>query len=207
MRCAIMVGLRADDPTAGIRRPRSRSAGIYAWNDQDIAAFEAAHPIGGRARLALALLLYTAQRRSDVIRMGWQHVRDGVIHVRQGKTGRELRIPILAELQTVLDATPRDQMTFLVTRFGKPFSPVGFTNWFKGACRAAGLPEAASVHGLRKAALRRVAEADHGANVIAAISGHRSLREVARYTASADQLRMARQGIGAIAGTKTAKPG
>ena len=66
--------------------------------------------------------------------------------------------------------------------------------------RKAGLPEEASVHGLRKAACRRLAEAGCSANVIAAISGHKSLKEVSRYTAAADQGKMARQGIEAVSG-------
>jgi integrase len=112
MRHAVAVGLRADDPTAGIRCPTFRSAGFYTWTESDIAAFEARHPIGTPPRLALALLLYTAQRRSDVIKMGRQHIRDGLVHVRQGKTGAELVIPVHPDLQTVLDASPADQLTF-----------------------------------------------------------------------------------------------
>src|SRR5262249_29874304 len=80
MQQAITVELRVDDPTADVRGPKFRSEG---WTESDIAAFEGKHPPGSRARLALALLLYTAQRRADVIQMGRQHVRDGLIHVRQ----------------------------------------------------------------------------------------------------------------------------
>jgi integrase len=199
MRFAIMVGLRADDPTVGVQRPPRRSVGIYPWTEQDIAQFEAAHAVGTRERLALALLLHTAQRRGDVLRIGRQHVRNGLVEVRQQKTGKPLHVPVHPQLKAVLDATPLDQMTFLVTRFGKPFSPVGFTNWFKGACRKAGLPQAASVHGLRKAAARRLAEAGCTAPEIAAITGHASLREVQRYIASADQVRMARSAMRKVA--------
>jgi len=204
---AITVGLRADNPAAGVRSPKLRSGGFYTWTEEDIAHFEAKHPVGTRGRLALALLLYTAQRRADVIKLGRQHIRDGMIHVRQRKTGTMLAIPIHPELRAVLDATPSEHLTFLVTRRGRPFEPDAFTHWFKVECRAAGLPARASVHGLRKAACRRLAEAGCSANVIAAVSGHASLREVERYTKAADQARMARQGIEAIAGTKTAKPG
>ena len=43
-----------------------------------------------------------------------------------------------------------------------------------------------------------LAEAGCSANVIAAISGHKSLSEVQRYTAAADQLKMARKGMEAM---------
>jgi hypothetical protein len=39
-----------------------KTQGFRTWTEEDIAAFEATHPIGTRARLALALLLYTAGR-------------------------------------------------------------------------------------------------------------------------------------------------
>jgi integrase len=205
MKHAVLVGLRTDDPTAGVRAPKFRSAGFYTWTEGDIAAFEARHPTGSRARLALALLLYTAQRRADVIRMGRQHVRDGLIHVRQSKTGTQLGIPLHPELQVVLEAAPAEHLTFLTTHGGRPFHPDAFTHWFKRKCREAGLPPRASVHGLRKAACRRLAELGCSASVIASISGHSSLREIQRYTAAADQVRLARQGIEALTRTKTGK--
>src|SRR5262249_33781414 len=121
MQHALAVGLRANDPTAGVRGPKFRSGGFYAWTEEDIAAFEAKHAIGSRARLALALLLYTAQRRADVIQMGRQHLPDSLIHVRQSKTGATLAIPIHPELRAVLDATPAEHLTFLTTTGGKPF--------------------------------------------------------------------------------------
>jgi integrase len=193
MKYAVAVGLRPDDPTTAIRRLRSRSTtGFYAWTEGDIAAFEAEHPVGTRARLAFALLLYTGQRRSDVLRMGWQHVRGGAVYLRQQKTGATLAVPLHPELTAILDATPADNMTFLVTRTGRPFHPTAFSNWFKAKCRAAELPERASVHGLRKAAARRLAEAGCTAHEISAITGHASLREVERYTKAANQEHMAR---------------
>ena len=163
------------------------------------------HPIGSRARLALALLLYTAQRRSDVVRMGRQHVRDGVVHVRQLKTGAALAIPLHPALVAVIEATPNEHLTFLTTSFGKPFTTPGFGNWFREQGNAAGLPRCCASHGLRKAACRRLAEAGCSANVIAAVSGHRTLSEVSRYTKAADQERMARDAMSTLINrTKTA---
>jgi integrase len=205
MRHAINVGLRADDPTVGVRGPKFKSAGFYSWSEEDIAAFEAKHPIGSRTRLAFALLLYTAQRRADVIKMGRQHLRDGLLHVRQSKTGKVLAIPLHPNLRAVLDATPAEHLTFLTTRGGKPFNADAFGHWFKHECREAGLPANASVHGLRKAACRRLAEGC-SASVIASISGHASLREVQRYVESAEQTLLARLGIEAVSRTETVKP-
>jgi len=186
VRYAVVVGLRSDDPTTGIKMPKLAPGGHYTWNEDDIAAFERRHPVGTKARLALALLLYSGQRRADVIGLGWQHVRNGYLHLRQQKTGRSLAIPLHSELEAVLAATPADNMTFLVSERGRPFHPDSFTYWFKERCIEAGLPKRAGPHGLRKACCRRLAEAGCSVKVIAAISGHASLREVQRYTDAAE---------------------
>lgn len=191
MRFAVTHGWRRDDPTVGLKSPKMRAGGFYTWTEDDIAAFETRHKKGTRARLALALLLYTAQRRSDAIRMGRQHIRDGVIAIRQQKTGTLVEIPMHPELRAVLDATPSNHLTFLTTDIGKPFTAAGFGNWFREVCREAGLPKGCAAHGLRKAASRRLAEAGCTAHQIMAITGHKTLREVTRYTEAADRRSLA----------------
>ena len=89
---------------------------------------------------------------------------------------------------------PLDNLTFLSTAHGKPFTVAGFGNAFHDWCKAAGLKDR-SAHGLRKAAARRFAEAGCTTKQIAAITGHKTLSEVERYTASAEQERMAREAI------------
>jgi integrase len=153
------------------------TGGFRTWTDDELAQFEAVHPIGSRARLAFALLLWTAQRRGDVIR--------------QQKTGRRLWLPILPPPQEVLDAHPAGHLTFPTTKAGEPFSASGFTSWFRAMCRDAGLPAGLSAHGLRKARSRQLAEVGCSANQIAAITGHATLREVERYTKAAGQKRLA----------------
>jgi integrase len=128
--------------------------------------------------------------------MGRQHVRNGVISVRQEKTRAALEIPVHSKLQAIIDATPGD-LTFLVTEKGQPFSSAGIGNAFRQWCDEAGLPHC-SAHGLRKAACRRLAEAGCSEKQIAAISGHLSLSEVQRYTRDADQARLARDAMRTI---------
>ena len=122
--------------------------------------------------------------------MGRQYIRNDVLILRQQKTGAQLSIPIHPTLQEILDATVNDNMTFLTTQFGKPFTSNGFGNWFRDQCNAAGLPQC-SAHGLRKAAARRLAEAGCTAHEIASITGHASLKQVAHYTRAVDQRRLA----------------
>jgi integrase len=190
MKYSVEIGLREDNPAAGVNLPNQKTDGYHSWTDAEIEQFEAHHGPGTRARLALALLLYTGQRRGDVIQMGRQHIRDGFVHVRQQKTSTELSIPIHATLASIIAETPVDHLTLLTTQTGKPFSAAGFGNWFRDRCNEAGLAHC-SAHGLRKATARRLAEAGCTMHEIAAITGHASLSEVQRYTKAADQKRLA----------------
>ncbi|MCP4305247.1 MAG: tyrosine-type recombinase/integrase [bacterium] len=198
---AVDIGMRADDPAARLKGFRKTREGFHTWTEDEIAAFEARHPIGTRARLALALLLFTGQRRSDVVRMGWQHVEGDRIRVRQQKTGAVLSIPIHPVLRAILDQTPRKHLTFLTTSFGKPYTPAGFGNWFREQCDAA-LLEQCSAHGLRKAISRRLAEASATNQEIKSVTGHRTDKEVSRYTAAADQVRLSDRAMTALAGAE-----
>jgi integrase len=195
MQHAVSVGLCKADPTQGVKLPKVKGDGIHAWTEAEIAQFESHWSVGTKPRLALALALFTGQRRGDLVRMGRQHIRDGILEVRQQKTGTVLEIPLHQVLLAVLEATPNEHLTLLTTKTGKSYAPNDLSDEFRSWCDAAGLPGECSLHGLRKAAARRLAEAGCSAHEIAAITGHKSLKEVERYTKSAEQLRLARQAV------------
>jgi integrase len=192
---AISYEMLTVSPALGVKGYKIAGDGHHTWTEDEIFRFEARHPKGTPARLALALLLYTAQRRGDVLRMGPADIKAGVLAVTQEKTETPLLIPIHAELAEVLAMVPKEQAIFIVNKWGKPFHPNSFTNWFKRRCSEAGLVEC-SAHGLRKASATRLANAGCSANEIASITGHGSLVEVARYTKKADQARLARSAMG-----------
>jgi integrase len=89
---------------------------------------------GTRERLALALLLYTGQRRSDVVRMGRQHIGPGGIEVRQIKTGTQLALPLHPALRRELDQAPQDRLTFLARGNGQAFTANGFYMRLSAGC-------------------------------------------------------------------------
>lgn len=171
-----------------------KTEGHTPWSDEDIAAFEAKWLEGSRERRAMYLLLYTGQRRSDASRMGRQHVRDGKIKVVQDKGGDTLWLPLHRVLKAELALTPKDALAFIAKSNGAPMSYGGFTNWFSDSAREAGLVER-TPHGLRKSAGYKLAEAGCSTKEIMAILGHRTLKEVERYTAAADQKRLAGSAI------------
>lgn len=205
MQFAVATGLRPDDPTAAFKPVKIKPGTIHTWTEHEIVVFEAAHPVGSRARKAMAILLYTAARRGDAVRLGPQHIRTGRLSYRQEKTGRQLTIPLHPALLEILAASPDEHLTFLVTAHGKPFTAAGFGNWFRQMCNEAGLLHC-SAHGLRKAQARRLAEAGCSAHEIASITGHKTLAEVQRYADAADQARMADAAMATVSRTRIGSP-
>ncbi len=182
------------DPTQGVRFIKYATVGHHSWTIEEVQQFEAAHAVGTRPRLAMSLLLYTACRREDAVRLGPQHVRNARLKYTQAKNEHrnpvQMDIPLHDDLAAVIAATPSGHMTFLVTKQGKPFAPAGFGNWFRDQCDQAGLPHC-SAHGLRKAAAARLAERGATAHEIMAITGHQTLEEVERYTRAAQKSKLA----------------
>lgn len=197
---AVDMEWRASNPVIETRAPKHSTDGFPPWSDEDCAAYEKKWPSGTRERLAYALLLYTGQRRSDVVRMGRQHVRSGRIHVVQVKTRAKLAISLHPALQREIDAAPAG-MTFILTKFDKPFTAAGFTAWFRERAEMAGV-EGRTPHGLRKAAGRRLAEAGCTAKQIMAVLGHTTLAEAERYTKDTDQGMLADAAIGRLGDSK-----
>lgn len=191
-----MAAEHADsNPAKEVPYIETGSQGFHSWTIEEVRQYEARHPIGTRARLALALLLYTTQRRSDVVRLGHKMTHNGWLKFTQVKNAKRkpisLEIPILAELQRIMEATtPLGKDTYLVTEFGNPFSVDGFGNRFRKWCDEAGLPHC-SAHGLRKAGSARLAELGASDREIMAITGHQTAKEIDRYTRGARQKRLA----------------
>jgi integrase len=191
---AVAMKMIINNPARGIKKFRILGDGIHTWTEVEVAKFEQTFAVGTKPRLALELLLNTGQRRGDVLKMGWQHVNGDEIAVRQQKTDTPLWIPMHPKLIRALAAVPKTNLTFLISRYGKPFSASGFSNWFRECCIEAGIPQC-SVHGLRKTAATRLANAGCGPDRVKAITGHKSLSEVERYTKAADQRHLARQAM------------
>jgi integrase len=143
----------------------------------------------------MALLLHTAGRREDAVRLGPQHFSSNRIRFTQAKNEHRkpvrVDLPSSPELAAIIAATPgTGHLAFLVTAYGRPFTHRGFGHWFRKRCDEAGLPQC-SAHGLRKAAATRLAESGATTQEIMAVTGHQSLRQVEVYTKAAARPGMA----------------
>jgi integrase len=158
-----------------------------AWTDDELAAFERRWAPGTMQRRAYMLARFTGQRRGDLAAMTKAHRRDGTIRVVQEKTGAELWIPEHRDLDAELARGETGHMSLLTKANGAAFSSDTLGHWFADAIDAAGLSDECVLHGLRKTAARALAEAGCTVHEIQAITGHKSLAEVERYTKAASQ--------------------
>jgi integrase len=193
---ALGAALIDADPAVSVTRAKmKKTGGFYTWTEEDVLKFEARHPVGSKARLALALYLNLGVRKSDVVRIGPRYVRNGMLHnflPKKGErtAGNRITVKVFEDTKAIIAATPLTGTdTYLVTSFGKAFTANGFGNWFRDRCDEAGLPECTS-HGLRKLCLIRLAHAGYGAPQIGAISGHKDLREIQLYLEQANREKM-----------------
>jgi len=181
------------NPVEGVKNvKRPKTGGFDPWSEADVDAFERRWRVGSRERLAFTILLCTGLRRGDATRLGRQHVKGGTARIKAEKTGTQLTIPILPELQNIIERTPVGSLTYISTEIGKPLTKESFGNWFSQACRAAGVNK--SAHGLRKLAATRLANAGVSEAELDAIMGWTPGSGMSRvYTRNRDTERLARQ--------------
>lgn len=191
-RWATDAGLVRSNPTQGVNNPRhKRGPGFVPWTEEHVAAYERRWPLGTRQRVWFAVLAYTGLRRGDAVRLGRQHVRDGVATIKTEKSSFtvEVTIPILAVLQRTLDAGPCGDLAFIAGASGKPLTKESFGGFFREACDAAGVP--GSAHGVRKIAATRAANAGATVAQLEAIFGWQGGGMASLYTKAADRRRLA----------------
>jgi integrase len=182
------------DPAEGVDE---LAGGSYrSWTDSEIASFEAKWPRGSRERLIFDLALNTGQRRGDLAAMTRHHIDGDVIGVAQEKTGERVAIPMHPHLRASLAAFDSKGISLLQRTDGTPLKVRELNQIFAAAVKAAiGKDSDCVLHGLRYSAARRLAEAGATAHEIMAVTGHRTLGMVEKYTREANKVRLANSAI------------
>lgn len=130
MEHCVDLGWRETNPAKGVQEIRTEKKLRDPWPKDMLAEYRAACSLGTRERLVMELCLGTGQRIGDVLEMRWSEIHDGAIVVKQNKTGKELWVPILPELQAALDLASRHSV-FLLT------NERGTNHWsYRGASQA-----------------------------------------------------------------------
>jgi len=142
------------------------------------------------AKLAFFLLLYTGQRRGDVLAMTWSAYDSETkrILVVQEKTGVTVPLRAHKELAKLLAQTPRVHDRICTNYFRKPYSKGGLTHLIVGRLREVGVdPNQYTLHGLRKTAGVKLAEAGATVDMIMRVLGHSSPAQALWYTREANK--------------------
>lgn len=182
-------GWLEENPAVSVAMKKPKGDGYHTWTVEEVEKFQATHPVGTQARLALDIMLYTGLRRSDAIILGRQHVRNGHIHIKAIKNSADIDVPILPPLAASIEATKTGDMVFLMNTRGRPWKNISFGYWFAARCDEAGVPGRA--HGLRKAGATLAANNGATPFELMAMYGWSSTKVAEIYTQKADRLRLA----------------
>lgn len=188
----------ATNPAKDVERLKVKTVGFPAWTEEDAAAFRAKWPIGTTQRLAFELLAHTGLRRSDVVRLGRQHIRGNVLTITTQKTGSTVTIELSQYLLDIIEKTKTGDLHLLVTSFGKPFTKEGFGNWFHEHSSKAKVFK--NAHGVRKLAATMAANAGATTHELMAQFGWATTQQAEVYTKGADRVRLGIKSSRKVAG-------
>lgn len=191
---AVDAGYARANPVRDVKRPKAKAIGHTPWTYEDVSKFYDKHMPGTLAGLAMDLLLFTGLRRSDVYRLGPQHIRNAVVELRAQKNDEPLFIPVHPSLQKSIDACSISHMAFLTTPVqGRPFKrESSFGNWFAEVCDEAGVSGRA--HGLRKLLAQIVAESGGSNAELKALFGWTTDAMAVHYIKNANAKKLAQFG-------------
>lgn len=191
---------------AKLTRPYKEGEGFHDWTDEELAQYRATHPLGTMARLTLELAFNTAARRCNVNKIERAHIQGGRIEVAHAKGNNETSVPMLSTTRAAIEALPVAPIRYLVTtQFGKPFTDAGMGNRMRKWCDEAGLPQC-SMHGLRKAMSRQLAETGATDAEGQAVTGHKKAATFAKYRAKANRSGLADRALARIEGVESFQP-
>ena len=187
---AMDEGWRNDNPAKGVQLHQGQGEARKPWPNKMVEAFRAA--ADPRALLIFELCLGTGQRIGDVLRMRWDQIEEGGIHVRQGKTRKPLWIPFTANLSRVLADTPREGLTIITGPHGRPLSYRQASYAVLHVRKLIGA-EAYDLHGLRYTAASELAALGCSDELIMSVTGHQTHGMVAQYAGPARQKARAKE--------------
>jgi integrase len=170
--------------TEGVK-PHSKKGGHKPWTPEQIQCVH--ERLAGPLRRAVLLGLYTGQRGSDIVRLGWTDIDEGGFRIRQRKTCREIWCPIVPELAAEMATWEKRPGPFVTQEDGRVYARNLLTHHFADARRALGpVMKGTTLHGLRSTAVVRLRREGLSTGQIGDIIGM-SLPIIERYCRFADR--------------------
>lgn len=134
----------APNPCQGVTSYSEDGRDVYVSDSLFAAVWEASPP---PLQDALDLAYLTGQRPSDTVALSDHDIRDGYLHVKQGKTGAKLRIEVTGKLKAVIERIRSRRNKFkvvttylVVSQYGRPVQRRTVSEWLKQVREATGIP-------------------------------------------------------------------
>jgi integrase len=172
-----MEGL--SNPAELVHKPRlSQGRDRRLVDDEQTRLLAAAHTYGGEIGALITWAIETAMRRGEIAAMRWEHLdlKARVLLVPETKNGTPRRVPLSTTALAVLDSLPR-----LIDGRVWGMRPDSISQAFERVCKAADI-EGLTFHDLRHEATSRLFEKGLNPMEVAAITGHKTLQMLKRYT-------------------------
>lgn len=169
------------NPAKGIPLFKQKGEGWEPWPANVRDEFEViATP---RARLVYELCVSTGQRIGDVVKMRWDHFKDGAYDFTQGKTDKPLWIPLTDRLKTYLESVEKKGLTLITDEKGKPIAYRTVAQEMRKIKAQMTHPDASSyvTHGLRKNATIELYQAGCDDEMVKAVTGHSGVEMLKKY--------------------------
>jgi len=165
-------------PTALVRKPKlpnGRDRRLKSGEEEKL--LKAAQSYGGHLADIVSFALETAMRRAEIASMRWEHVnlKKRVVLLPETKNGDSRRVPLSPRALEILMLRERDIGPVWGMR------PDSITQAFDRVCHRAKL-ENLRFHDLRHEATSRLFEKGLNMMEVAAITGHKTLEMLKRYT-------------------------
>ncbi|MFC4200684.1 tyrosine-type recombinase/integrase [Candidimonas humi] len=175
----------ATNPCLGIETLDESGRDVYVEDSTYKIVWDAARePL----RDAMDLAYLTGQRPADTVSMTERDIKDGHLHVKQGKTGKKIRIAVEGDLAAVIErirARRRGHkvvtMHLVINQYGRPVSRRTVAAWLRDVRKATGIdPDSFKFMDLRAKA---GTDKDDAQGMIAAQNqlGHTTPKTTARY--------------------------
>ena len=173
------IALPTGNPVLQVKMPRLPPGRDRRLVDDEHARLQAsAATYGGEIGPIITWAIETAMRRSEIAGMRWEHLdrKDRVLLIPETKNGTPRQAPLSTAALQVLDGLPR-------RLDGRVWSmrPDSISQAFERVCKAAGIG-GLTVHDLRHEATSRLFEKGLNPMEVAAITGHKTLQMLKRYT-------------------------
>ncbi len=180
------IALPHGNPADEVRLPppcQQRNRRLHAYeiqgeDDEETRLLKAAKKYGGYIHDVIVIAIETGMRRGEIAAMQWRHIdREArVLSIPDTKTGTPRRIPLSSRALAVLEGLPRREDRWIWS-----VRPDSITQAFDRVCDMAGINDL-RFHDPRHEATSRFFEIGLNIMEVSAITGHKTLQMLKRYT-------------------------